>query len=167
MGKKRNRRLRSACERQEYYRLAKAMTGDETNPIDDKLTLNGSDETSYSNSPISDIVHDVAPMSTKAWLIKHSKGIISTIVLAIISAALILFVEFVSNMRGDILFAEKSITVLETRVEGFSSDLVTKDLLEVKLSLIKAEICNAFPDIDTLEKRIDEIETILDSNNQS
>lgn len=149
-------------ERQHYGKIVKEFGGEDTEKQGNAETLEGTDQIS---PPVPEEPQPVKTPSLKSRFIRNLRKIVLDLGIAVLAAVIVLFFQWVSEIRGDIRYLERMVEDDRGKIENLQTSgldeytvFVTKENLELKLQLIEKDLKATIPDVSSIEKKIEEIE---------
>ena len=160
MNKPKRKKTKNQKERNQYWKNARNQNHiDPTGPYGSENLQGSGDEPFPMDDTIAPNAAEVARMSPKTWW-KRNKGtvlkdVVITLLVALISAA----GEWVYNENAAIEVIKTRINKVEETIASLETDITTKEVLDLKLEIIKRDVVALIPDTSNITNRLDEIET--------
>lgn len=162
MNNSKRKRTKNQQERSQYWRSAREQNHIDPTGTYGSSNLNGSDETAF---PSDDLIYQnqnrTAPASLKTKLKRNKDAVIKGIVSAIVIPILGYCAVWLINTNADVQVIKQRISTIEEKISAMDESMVTTEVLDLKLEIIKRDVTALIPDTSGITSRLDDIEAKL------
>ena len=157
-------------ERQNYRRSVQQQAGslETTGHYDKSKSLEGS-KTPSSFEPTTSNLDVCKPTIASRIMLQYKKiivGALSIIASAILTVFISTTVSWGLDYKAEKNVIDYRISTIEKKIEQLDDNSISKEVLDLKLEIVKNESNALFPSIERLSERISEIESRIDSIEQ-
>ena len=164
MNNKKKKGVKTPREREAYWKNARSQNQIDPTGIYGSTNLQGSDNASF---PLDDTVYqkqnDVAPSSLKTKIKRNKAAIIKGIATLIIIPLLGFIGKWLFDANADIKLIKYRIDTIQTKVDSLDENMVSKEVLDLKLDAIKRDTSALIPDVSSINDKLDDLESRIEA----
>lgn len=153
-------------ERNAYWEGIRRQSRIDTTGAYGSESLSGSSDAASAYGYDSD-TQKIGKRSFWAWLLHNKVTVIGWAIALIISPGIWRLIDLGFNHRVDIKTLTYRMEQAEKRISELDSNLITTDVLDLKLQLARNEMDALIPDVSTIQTQLDDIESRLDTLEKS
>lgn len=163
MSKRKNPPVKNQREREQYSREMRKQNRIDTTGRYGSDMLSGSGEF-VSASPYADEAEYVgtATPSLKTRASRNKDKIFDWVIAGILIPALFAAFGWAYTQNGKLEVLTYRVSEIEERIDGLTTDMLTKEVFKLQLELATKDMEGLIPDLSSVEERLEAIETRLD-----
>lgn len=159
----RHQQAKNQREREAYGRSIRK--NNRMNPTDTygAETLRGSDDPSYyeNENNLEDSAPNIGKMSIATWIRRNKMKVLGGVITLIVVPFLGFIIKWVFDQNAVIQVLNYRMEQIEIAVDNIDDDMLTKEVLDLKLELIRSDMKALIPDLTGIQEQLDDVERRL------